>query len=595
MTVHDATAPDAALGLDGIPHTGETMTDDGHLVEPQAEDFRHARRVPTDLHWYKSAVFYEVLCRAFNDSDGNGTGDLRGLAGKLDYLQWLGVDCLWLPPFYASPLRDGGYDISDFRAVLPEFGTVDDFVHLLDQAHQRGIRVITDLVLNHTSDAHPWFQESRQHPDGPYGDYYVWSDTDEAYSDARIIFVDTETSNWTYDPVRGQFYWHRFFSHQPDLNYENPEVAEAMLDVLRFWLDIGIDGFRLDAVPYLFEEEGTNCENLPRTHEFLKACRKVVDDEYPGRVLLAEANQWPADVVAYFGDDDGDECHMAFHFPLMPRIFMAVRRESRFPISEILAQTPAIPAGAQWGIFLRNHDELTLEMVTDEERDYMYAEYAKDPRMKANIGIRRRLAPLLDNDSNQMELFTALLLSLPGSPVLYYGDEIGMGDNIWLGDRDAVRTPMQWSPDRNAGFSRCDPARLYLPAIADPVYGFQAVNVEAQMNNTSSLLHWTRRMLQVRKEHPAFGLGDFTELGSSNPSVLAYLRRHDGDVVICVNNLSRFPQPVELHLADNAGWVPIELTGGVRFPPIGELPYLLTLPGHGFYWFQLTPEEGEGP
>ncbi|WP_436501902.1 maltose alpha-D-glucosyltransferase [Actinokineospora sp. HUAS TT18] len=595
MTVHDATAPDAALGLDGIPHTGEAMTDDGHLVEPQAEDFRHARTVPTDLHWYKNAVFYEVLCRAFNDSDGNGTGDLRGLADKLDYLQWLGVDCLWLPPFYASPLRDGGYDISDFRAVLPEFGTVDDFVHLLDQAHQRGIRVITDLVLNHTSDAHPWFQESRQHPDGPYGDYYVWSDTDEAYSDARIIFVDTETSNWTYDPVRGQFYWHRFFSHQPDLNYENPEVAEAMLDVLRFWLDIGIDGFRLDAVPYLFEEEGTNCENLPRTHEFLKRCRKVVDDEYPGRVLLAEANQWPADVVEYFGDGDGDECHMAFHFPLMPRIFMAVRRESRFPISEILAQTPAIPAAAQWGIFLRNHDELTLEMVTDEERDYMYAEYAKDPRMKANIGIRRRLAPLLDNDSNQMELFTALLLSLPGSPVLYYGDEIGMGDNIWLGDRDAVRTPMQWSPDRNAGFSRCDPARLYLPAIADPVYGFQAVNVEAQMNNTSSLLHWTRRMLQVRKEHPAFGLGDFTELGASNPSVLAYLRRHEDDVVICVNNLSRFPQPVELHLADHAGWVPIELTGGVRFPPIGELPYLLTLPGHGFYWFQLTPEEGEGP
>ncbi len=602
MTVHDATAPDAALGLEGIPHTGEALTADGHLTEPQAEDFKHARTVPQDLLWYKSAVFYEVLCRAFNDSDGNGTGDLRGLADKLDYIQWLGVDCLWLPPFYASPLRDGGYDISDFRAVLPEFGTVDDFVHLLDQAHQRGIRVITDLVLNHTSDAHTWFQESRQHPDGPYGDYYVWSDTDEAYSDARIIFVDTETSNWTYDPVRGQFYWHRYFSHQPDLYYENPEVAEAMLDVLRFWLDIGIDGFRLDAVPYLFEEEGTNCENLPRTHEFLRRCRKVVDDEYPGRVLLAEANQWPADVVEYFGDPDkgGDECHMAFHFPLMPRIFMAVRRESRFPISEILAQTPSIPDGAQWGIFLRNHDELTLEMVTDEERDYMYAEYAKDPRMKANIGIRRRLAPLLDNDSNQMELFTAMLLSLPGSPVLYYGDEIGMGDNIWLGDRDAVRTPMQWSLDRNAGFSRCDPARLYLPAIADPVYGYQAVNVEAQMNNTSSLLHWTRRMLQVRKEHPAFGFGDFTELGSSNPSVLAYLRRHvrdDGseDLVICVNNLSRFPQPVELHLSEHAGWVPIELTGGVRFPPIGELPYLLTLPGHGFYWFQLTPEEGEGP
>ncbi|OLR91474.1 maltose alpha-D-glucosyltransferase [Actinokineospora bangkokensis] len=601
MTGDNDAAPDAALGLEGVPHTGEAVTEDGHLVEPQAEDFTPAREAPPDHQWYKSAVFYEVLVRAFNDSDGNGTGDLRGLADKLDYLQWLGVDCLWLPPFYASPLRDGGYDISDFRAVLPEFGTVEDFVHLLNQAHRRGIRVITDLVLNHTSDAHPWFQESRNHPDGPYGDFYVWSDTDDRYPDARIIFVDTETSNWTYDPVRGQFYWHRFFSHQPDLNYESPVVQEAMLDVLRFWLDLGIDGFRLDAVPYLFEEEGTNCENLPRTHEFLKTCRKVVDDEYPGRVLLAEANQWPADVVEYFGDAaiGGDECHMAFHFPLMPRIFMAVRRESRFPISEILAQTPDIPEGAQWGIFLRNHDELTLEMVTDDERDYMYAEYAKDPRMKANIGIRRRLAPLLDNDRNQQELFTALLLSLPGSPVLYYGDEIGMGDNIWLGDRDAVRTPMQWSPDRNAGFSRCDPGRLYLPAIADPVYGYQAVNVEAQMNNTSSLLHWTRRMLQVRTDHPSFGKGDFTELGSSNPSVLAYLRRFTGpdgteDVVLCVNNLSRFPQPVELHLSEHAGREPLELTGGVRFPAIGDLPYLLTLPGHGFYWFQITDPQEEG-
>jgi maltose alpha-D-glucosyltransferase/alpha-amylase len=598
----DTIRPDAGLGLDGVPHTGEALTADGHLVEPNADDFRHARSAPKQPDWYKTAVFYEVLVRAFNDFTNDGTGDLRGLADKLDYLQWLGVDCLWLPPFYASPLRDGGYDISDFRAVLPEFGTVEDFVYLLDQAHRRGLRVITDLVLNHTSDAHPWFQESRQHPDGPYGDYYVWSDTDDKYPDARIIFVDTETSNWTYDPVRGQFYWHRFFSHQPDLNYEHPEVQEAMIDVLRFWLDLGIDGFRLDAVPYLFEEEGTNCENLPRTHEFLKRCRKVVDDEYPGRVLLAEANQWPADVVQYFGDPaaGGDECHMAFHFPLMPRIFMAVRRESRFPISEILAQTPPIPAGAQWGIFLRNHDELTLEMVTDEERDYMYSEYAKDPRMKANIGIRRRLAPLLDNDDNQMELFTAMLLSLPGSPVLYYGDEIGMGDNIWLGDRDAVRTPMQWSPDRNAGFSRCDPGRLYLPVIADPVYGYQAVNVEAQLNNTSSLLHWTRRMLQVRREHPAFGLGDFNELGSSNPSVLAYLRHLDAtdeqseDLVICVNNLSRFPQPVELDLSEHAGRVPVELTGGVRFPAIGELPYLLTLPGHGFYWFQLTSDSDEG-
>jgi maltose alpha-D-glucosyltransferase / alpha-amylase len=579
--------------LEGLPHTGEAVLTDGYLVEPQADDYEHATPAPVDPHWYKRAVFYEVLVRAFHDHDGNGTGDLIGLTQKLDYLEWLGVDCLWLPPFYASPLRDGGYDISDFRAVLPEFGTVEDFVVLLDEAHKRGIRVVTDLVMNHTSDQHPWFQESRREPEGPYGDFYVWSDKDTAYADARVIFVDTETSNWTHDPVRGQFYWHRFFAHQPDLNYENPAVGEAMIDVLRFWLDLGIDGFRLDAVPYLFEEEGTNCENLPRTHEFLKRCRKVIDDEYPDRVLLAEANQWPADVVAYFGDPEvgGDECHMAFHFPLMPRIFMAVRRESRFPISEILAQTPAIPSGAQWGIFLRNHDELTLEMVTDEERDYMYSEYVKDPRMRANIGIRRRLAPLLDNDRNQLELFTALLLSLPGSPVLYYGDEIGMGDNIWLGDRDGVRTPMQWTPDRNAGFSGCDPGRIYLPVIMDPVYGYQAVNVEAQASASQSLLNWTRRMIQVRREHPAFGLGDFIELGSSNPSVLAYLRNHTDDhgddLVVCVNNMSRFPQPVELDLSEYEDGVPVELTGGVRFPPIGELPYLLTLPGHGFYWFQI--------
>jgi maltose alpha-D-glucosyltransferase / alpha-amylase len=599
MLMDDGSRPDAALGLDGVPHTGESMTDDGMLVEPQSEDFGHAKQAPSDPHWFKGAVFYEVLVRAFTDSNGDGTGDLRGLASRLDYLQWLGVDCLWLPPFYASPLRDGGYDISDFRAVLPEFGSVDDFVYLLDEAHKRNIRVITDLVLNHTSDAHPWFQQSRIDPEGPYGDYYVWSDDDSRYADARIIFVDTETSNWTYDPVRGQFYWHRFFSHQPDLNYENADVQEAMLDVLRFWLDLGIDGFRLDAVPYLYEEEGTNCENLPRTHEFLRRCRKVVDDEFPGRILLAEANQWPTDVVEYFGDPatGGDECHMAFHFPLMPRIFMAVRRESRFPISEILDQTPKIPDNAQWGIFLRNHDELTLEMVTDEERDYMYSEYAKDPRMKANIGIRRRLAPLLDNDRNQQELFTAMLLSLPGSPVLYYGDEIGMGDNIWLGDRDAVRTPMQWTPDRNAGFSSCDPGRIYLPVIMDPVYGYQAINVEAQSNNAMSLLNWTRRMIEVRKQHHAFAEGEFIDLGGSNPSVLAYKRqwlRPDGrqDVVLCVNNLSRFPQPVELDLGVHRGSTPVELTGGVRFPEIGELPYLLTLPGHGFYWFQLV-ERGD--
>ncbi|MGH3737413.1 MAG: maltose alpha-D-glucosyltransferase [Micromonosporaceae bacterium] len=571
----------------------------GHVVHPTADDFRQARILPVEPLWFTRAVFYEVLVRAFYDSDANGTGDLRGLVEKLDFLSWLGVDCLWLPPFYDSPLRDGGYDIRDFYKVLTDYGTVADFVLLLDEAHKRGIRVITDLVMNHTSDQHPWFQESRRDPQGEYGDYYVWSETESRWPEARIIFVDTEESNWTFDPVRRQFYWHRFFSHQPDLNYDNPRVQEDMLAVLRFWLDLGIDGFRLDAVPYLFQRDGTNCENLPETHTFLKRVRKVVDDEYPGRVLLAEANQWPTDVVEYFGEPDtgGDECHMAFHFPLMPRLFMAVRRESRFPVSEIVAQTPEIPTGCQWGIFLRNHDELTLEMVTDDERDYMYTEYAKDPRMRANIGIRRRLAPLLDNDRNQLELFTAMLLSLPGSPCLYYGDEIGMGDNIWLGDRDAVRTPMQWTPDRNAGFSQANPGRLYLPTIMDPIYGYQAVNVEAQLNSSTSLLHWTRRMIEVRKRHPAFAVGRFHDLGGSNPCVLSYVREYADpdqpapDIVLCVNNLSRFPQAIELNLRQWEGHVPVELTGRVPFPAIGELPYLLTLPGHAFYWFQLTGPE----
>jgi len=546
-----------------------------------------------DPEWFKRAVFYEVLVRAFADSNSDGTGDLPGLVAKLDYLAWLGVDCLWLPPFFASPLRDGGYDVSDFTSVLTDFGDLGDFIQFVDAAHARGMRVVIDFVMNHTSDQHPWFQASRHDPEGPYGDFYVWSDTDDRFSEARIIFVDTEASNWTLDPVRKQYYWHRFFAHQPDLNYENSRVQEAVLEALRFWLDLGIDGFRLDAVPYLFEQEGTNCENLKQTHDFLKRVRTEIDRLYPDRVLLAEANQWPADVVDYFGDSTvgGDECHMAFHFPVMPRLFMAVRRENRFPISEIMAQTPRIPSGCQWGIFLRNHDELTLEMVTDDERDYMWREYAKDPRMKANIGIRRRLAPLLDNDRNQLELFTTLLLSLPGSPVLYYGDEIGMGDNIWLGDRDGVRTPMQWTPDRNAGFSQCDPARLYLPVIMDPIYGFQALNVESESNNTSSLLHWNRRMIEIRKQHPTFGLGDFTELGSSNPSVLAFTRTFGDDVVLCVNNLSRFPQPVELDLRRYEGSTPIELTGRVHFPRIGELPFLLTLPGHGFYWFQISQAE----
>ena len=572
-----------------------------------------------DPDWYRRAVFYEVVVRGFQDSNGDGTGDIKGLTSRLDYLQWLGIDCVWLLPLYRSPLRDGGYDISDYMQILPEYGNIGDFVELIKEAHKRGIRIIADLVMNHTSDQHPWFQASREDPDGPYGDFYVWGDDPERYADARIIFVDTETSNWTFDPVRGQYYWHRFFTHQPDLNFENPKVQDAMIEVLRFWLDLGIDGFRLDAVPYLYEREGTNCENLKETHEYLKRIRSEVDELYPDRVLLAEANQWPADVVEYFGDAEtgGNEAHMAFHFPLMPRIFMAVRREQRYPISEILAQTPKIPANCQWGIFLRNHDELTLEMVTDDERDYMYAEYAKDPRMRANIGIRRRLAPLLDNDRNQLELFTALLMSLPGSPVMYYGDEIGMGDNIWLGDRDAVRTPMQWTPDRNGGFSTCDPQRLYLPAVTDPIYGYQSLNIEAQQRSPQSLLHWTRRMLEIRKQHPVFGLGAYEELTSSNPSVLAFVREYepaaaDGalnmhqpggedappeqdptDRVLCVNNLSRFPQPVELDLRRFMGVTPVECMGGVTFPPIGELPYLLTLPGHGFYWFQLPPPREE--
>ncbi len=547
----------------------------------------------TDPLWYKRAVFYEVLIRGFSDSNGDGTGDIRGLTGRMDYLQWLGVDCLWLLPLYESPLRDGGYDISDYLKILPEFGDLGDFVELVNEAHKRGIRIVADLVMNHTSDQHPWFQASRSDPDGPFGDFYVWSDDDTRYPDARLIFIDTEKSNWSWDAERRQYYWHRFFSHQPDLNFDNPAVQDAMIEVLRFWLDLGIDGFRLDAVPYLVVRDGTNGENLPETHTYLKRVRGEIDATYADRVLLAEANQWPADVVEYFGDAEngGDECHMAFHFPLMPRIFMAVRRESRFPISEILAQTPPIPANCQWGIFLRNHDELTLEMVTDDERDYMYAEYASDPRMKANVGIRRRLAPLLDNSRDQIELFTSLLLSLPGSPVLYYGDEIGMGDNIYLGDRDGVRTPMQWSPDRNAGFSTCDPARMYLPPIMDPVYGYQGLNVESEMRQSTSLLWWTKRMIEVRKRHPVFGLGTYEELWASNPSVLAYVREFGDDRVLCVANLSRFPQPVELDLSRFQGWTPVETTGNVRFPAIGELSYLLTLPGHGHYWFSLTNQE----
>jgi maltose alpha-D-glucosyltransferase/alpha-amylase len=569
----------------------------------------------SDVRWYQRAVFYEILVRGFYDLNNDGTGDIPGLIAKLDYLQWLGVDCIWLLPFYQSPLRDGGYDISDYWTVLPEYGQVADVAKLVDDAHERGIRVIADLVMNHTSDQHPWFIESRQDRTNPKADWYVWNDDDQRYKEARVIFVDTEKSNWAWDPQRGQYYWHRFFSHQPDLNYDNPEVASTMLDVVRYWLDIGLDGFRLDAVPYLFERDGTNCENLPETHAYLKRLRKEVDSLYPGKVLLAEANQWPEDVVQYFGS--GDECHMCFHFPLMPRMFMAVRREQRYPITEILARTPSIPDGCGWGIFLRNHDELTLEMVTDEERDYMWSEYAKDPRMRRNIGIGRRLMSLVDNDRRVAELLHSLLFSLPGSPVLYYGDEIGMGDNIYLGDRDSVRTPMQWSPDRNAGFSRADFAQLYLPPLMDPVYGYQAVNVEAQMRDPSSLLHWMRRMLEVRAQYPVFGTGTMEVVSTDNPSVLAYVRSQVGAgseageggqagegsevsqasggrgaseraVVLCVANLSRFAQPAQLPLQRWAGMVPVELLGRVPFPPIGEEPYFVTLPPHGFFWFALV-------
>jgi maltose alpha-D-glucosyltransferase/alpha-amylase len=540
--------------------------------------------------WFKRSVFYEVHVRSFFDANGDGIGDFRGLTEKLDYLQWLGIDCIWLLPFYRSPLRDGGYDISDFTDIHPDYGTVDDVQELIDAAHARRIRVIADLVMNHTSNEHPWFQRARHAPAGsPERNWYVWSDTDDRYSDARIIFVDTESSNWTWDPVAGQYYWHRFFYHQPDLNYANPDVREAMLDVLRFWLDRGLDGFRLDAVPYLFEREGTNCENLPETHQYLKRVRREIDERYPDRVLLAEANQWPADVVQYFGA--ADECHMCFHFPVMPRMFMALRREEAVPIYEVLENTPAIPESCQWGLFLRNHDELTLEMVTDEERDYMYSEYAKDPRMKLNLGIRRRLAPLLDNGRDEIELMHAILFSLPGSPVLYYGDEIAMGDNVFLGDRDGVRTPMQWTGDRNGGFSRADFAQLYAPPLMDPVYGFQAVNIEAQLRTPTSMLRWLHRFISLRKEHPVFGFGTYEPIEPSNPRIFAHLRRFEDDLVLCVHNLARSAQAVELDLREYEGRYPVELFGNSRFPRIGELPYLLTLGSRGFYWFALVEEE----
>ncbi len=540
--------------------------------------------------WYKDAIFYEVPVRSFYDSNGDGIGDFPGLTEKLDYIQQLGADCIWLLPMYPSPLKDDGYDISDFYSTMPEYGTLDDFRRFLDAAHARGIRVIADLVMNHTSDQHPWFQEARRSPTSPKREYYVWSDDPERYAGTRIIFTDTETSNWSWDPVAGAHYWHRFFKHQPDLNYDSPRVRDAMLEVVSFWLGIGLDGFRCDAAPYLFEREGTNCENLAETHAYLQQLRAHVDQHFPGSVLLAEANQWPADVRDYFGD--GNEFHMAFHFPLMPRLFMALRREDRTPIIEILDQTPEIPESCQWGLFLRNHDELTLEMVTDADRDYMYLEYARDPKMRLNLGIRRRLAPLMENGRRQIELLNSLLLSMPGSPIIYYGDEIGMGDNVYLGDRAGVRTPMQWSGDKNAGFSRADPARLFGPVILDPVYHYEALNVESQTRVPTSLLNWMRRLIAVRKRYPVFGRGAIEFLLPANTKVLAYIRNDATQTVLCVVNLARFVQPVELDLSRYRGAVPVELIGETPFPPIGDLPYFLTLGPHGFYWFRLDRNAG---
>jgi maltose alpha-D-glucosyltransferase/alpha-amylase len=536
--------------------------------------------------WYKDAVIYEAHVRAFYDSNADGIGDFPGLTQKLPYLHDLGVTCLWLLPFYPSPLRDDGYDIADYTAINPIYGTLDDFKRFVDEAHALGIRVLTELVVNHTSDQHPWFQRARSAPKGsPERDYYVWSDTDTKYAGTRVIFTDTEKSNWTYDPVAGQYYWHRFFSHQPDLNLDNPEVRTAIVDVMRFWLDLGVDALRLDAIPYLIEREGTISENLPETHDVLKEIRRELDKKYTGRALLAEANQWPSDVQAYFGD--GDECHMAFHFPLMPRMFMALRQEDRHPIVEIIHQTPEIPATCQWATFLRNHDELTLEMVTDEERDYMYTQYAADPQMRINVGIRRRLAPLMENSRPRIELMNSLLLSMPGTPIIYYGDEIAMGDNVYLGDRNGVRTPMQWSGDRNAGFSRADPARLYAPVIMDAVYGYESINVESQERSPFSLLQWTKRLIALRKQHPVFGRGSLQFIPTTNRKVLAYVRQLDDDIVMCVANLSRTVQPAEIPLGQFAGLTPVEMLGQTEFPRIGDHPYFLTVAPYGFYWFQL--------
>jgi maltose alpha-D-glucosyltransferase/alpha-amylase len=542
-----------------------------------------------DPLWYKDAVIYQLNVKSFFDSNDDGIGDFRGLTSKLGYIRDLGVNTIWLMPFYPSPLKDDGYDIADYTNIHPQFGTLDDFRAMLQEAHRLGLKVVTELIINHTSDQHPWFEAARKAPAGsPQRDFYVWSDSDQKYLGTRIIFIDTESSNWTWDPVAKAYFWHRFFSHQPDLNFDNPAVMEAVLQIMRFWLDMGVDGFRLDAIPYLVEREGTNNENLRETHEVIKQLRAAIDVNYKNRFLLAEANQWPEDVREYFGD--GDECHMAYHFPLMPRIYMSIAQEDRYPITEIMQQTPDIPDTCQWAIFLRNHDELTLEMVTSKERDYMYATYASDARARINLGIRRRLSPLMENDHDRIKLMNSLLLSMPGSPILYYGDEIGMGDNVFIGDRNGVRTPMQWSPDRNAGFSRADPQQLYLPPVMDPIYGYQATNVEAQIRDPSSLLSWTKRMLAVRKTSQAFGRGTRRFLKPGNRKILAYLREYGDDTVLCVANLSRSAQPVELNLTPFKGRVPVEMMGRTTFPPIGDHAYLLTLAAHGFYWFKLTTD-----
>ena len=552
-----------------------------------------------DPQWYKDAVIYQVHIKSFFDSTNDGVGDFPGLIAKLDYIAELGVNAIWLLPFYPSPRRDDGYDIADYRNVHPEYGDMQDVRRFITEAHARGIRVITELVVNHTSDQHPWFQKARRaKPNSAARDFYVWSDNDQKYAGTRIIFVDTEKSNWTWDEEAKAFYWHRFFSHQPDLNFDNPKVLKEVLSIMRFWLDLGVDGLRLDAVPYLIERDGTNNENLAETHDVLKRIRAALEEHAPGKMLLAEANQWPEDAQQYFGQ--GDECHMSFHFPLMPRMYMAIAQEDRFPITDIMRQTPAIPENCQWAIFLRNHDELTLEMVTDSERDYLWNTYAADRRARINLGIRRRLAPLMEHDRRRIELMNGLLLSMPGTPVIYYGDEIGMGDNIHLGDRDGVRTPMQWSPDRNGGFSRANFADLVLPPVMDPLYGFDAVNVEAQSADQHSLLNWTRRMLAVRKRHRSFGRGTQHFLRPGNRKVLAYLRSlaldtGETETILCVYNLSRTAQAVELDLANFDGRVPVDLLGGSAFPPVGQLSYLLTLPPYGFYWFILATEAALPP